>query len=444
MNEPASSSSPRTNLRLVPSLALALVVSTAACKGAPPAAPFRSISPNAFANGAKPTFIVGTLGDDKVDARIRGQAELVRQLFFATAPLAADTEVKPDALPPQPILYGGPAVNAVTAALAPGLPFEVAEDHLRIGSLDLVGDAWQLITVVPERTGPYAHPELLFYGGTGHSGGVAEINAVGDGSESILVADAFGPYVVGKWVQNDDGSARPVLEHPAARIKWRVVSGTLASHAFPADLGAGPHEDELIQASEAGVNTAATALGLTKPAPITIYYYPDVRSKQALTGKAGDGHAAIAARALHLVSRPDPASIQHLVAHEATHVLAYEAVGAPGSPLFGEGVAVWVAGQYGGGTLDEWRAHLPDKLPTVADLIGPGFRKLPEREAYPLAGILVSVAVERVGRGPFFASLYGANAATWAEACKRAGTTADELEAAFKAKLATPPPAPPQ
>lgn len=421
---------------------LALYASITGCKRAPEGAPFRAISPNAFADEAKPTFVVGTLGDDQVDARIRGQAELVRQLFFPAAPLLNDAAVKPDAPPPQLIVYGGANVNSLTAALAPGLPFELSADHLRIGSLDLTGDAWQLITVVPERTGEHAHPELLFYGGTGRVGGVAEINAVGSGNESILVADAFGPYVVGRWVANDDGSVRPVLDHPAPRIKWREVAGTLAIHRFPADLGAGPHEAELIQAAERGLATTVAALGLTAPTPIAIYTYPDVRSKQALTGKAGDGHAAIAARALHIVGRPDPAAIEHLVAHEATHVLAYDAIGAPGSPLFGEGVAVWVAGQYGGGTLDEWRAHLPPKLPTVGDLIGPAFRKLPEREAYPLAGILVSVAVERVGRDPFFAHLYGATAATWADACKRAGTSAADLEAAFKAKLAQPPPPP--
>ena len=129
---------------------------------------------------------------------------------------------------------------------------------------------------------------------------------------------------------------------------------------------------------------------------------------------------------------PSPGGpLQSLLAHEATHVVSYYEWGPPGTPLLGEGLAVWVADDYGGRSLAEWRKAPPRKGAEVARLLGPAFRKLPERETYPLAGILTGVLLEMVGREAFRDHLYPATPATWPEACRAAGTTPAKVQKAF-------------
>jgi hypothetical protein len=123
-----------------------------------------------------------------------------------------------------------------------------------------------------------------------------------------------------------------------------------------------------------------------------------------------------------------------LIAHEGTHVLAYQQWGGSGSPLLGEGLAVWVAGHYAGTPLAAWKSRVraPD---SVASLLGAGFRNLPEAEGYPIAGLFVGAAIGEVGAAKFRVHLLGAGAATWDDACARAGTTASALDAALAAAL---------
>jgi hypothetical protein len=153
-----------------------------------------------------------------------------------------------------------------------------------------------------------------------------------------------------------------------------------------------------------------------------------------LTGNEGDGHAVPMARTLHVL-RNDPSGLERLLAHEATHVLAYEGWGPAGTVLLGEGLAVHVSGQYGGTTLDEWALRL-DATPSITELLGPSFRKRPEAETYPVAGLLVGAAIEQVGIDRVRAHLYGATAQGWAEACERAGTSADALAEALATAVA--------
>src|SRR5688572_6897813 len=128
--------------------------------------------------------------------------------------------------------------------------------------------------------------------------------------------------------------------------------------------------------------------------------------------------------------------LENLVAHEATHVLAAVRLAPAGSVLLGEGLAVWVSGQYGGKTLEEWRGALAEPVASVAELLGPRFRALPEATSYPLAGILVETLVAELGRERVLDTLYPATAATWDAACERAGTSAARVETAFRAALA--------
>ncbi len=63
---------------------------------------------------------------------------------------------------------------------------------------------------------------------------------------------------------------------------------------------------------------------------------------------------------------------------------------------------------------------------------------MPESQSYPLGGILVEVAVEKLGLAKVRQHLYGATASTWEAACKESGTTAQELEAAFREEIGRP------
>lgn len=404
-----------------------------------PGAPVAEITPNDFLAGVPPTFIVGTLGDDGVDRRVRGQAELIRSTLFPKSRLVTDVEAG-GTWPPRSVLYGGPNLNAMLHDLAPGLPFELDATHLSIGGQVLKGDDLQLITVLPAQKGTAEHPPILLYAGTGPVG-VAEINAVTHGTEPILVADAFGPLYTGRWVRDAEGNLKAELGPAARRIAWRDVKRQsnigATIYRFPAELAGAPDEAELIDASERGLARAVQRLGLKSYVSLTIYVHPDVRSKQALTGNAGDGHALPGARVLHIVARTPVNVIAPLVAHEATHILAYDAFGPAGTSLMGEGLAVWVSNQYGGSDLADWELNL-GKHPPIRDLLGPAFRKTTERIAYPAAGLFVKSAVELVGIEGVTQHLLGATAATWEDACKAAGTTPDLLDKAFAAKFPMP------
>jgi hypothetical protein len=168
---------------------------------------------------------------------------------------------------------------------------------------------------------------------------------------------------------------------------------------------------------------------------MTIYFHADHAAKHAATGNAGDGHAIAYARALHVAVDVPPAALHLLVAHEATHVLLPQLWGPAGSPLFGEGVAVYASGQYGGTTLAEWNTKF-SRTGKVIDLIGPAFRRVPEAEGYPAAGLIVEAIIGAVGLPALRDHLYGANALTWADACTAAGTTPDRIQAAVDALLA--------
>jgi hypothetical protein len=173
---------------------------------------------------------------------------------------------------------------------------------------------------------------------------------------------------------------------------------------------------------------------------LTIYIYPDLGGIASLTGQRGDGHAVVEARVVHVV-RADPAvggGLEKLLAHEGTHVLAYRAWGAAGTPMLGEGLAVWASGAYGGVSLGDWKRRIQQPLPSVAELLGKTFRQIPENQSYPLAGIFVEMAVEKLGLAKVRQHLYGATASTWEFACKGAGTTPQALEAAFRALLVRP------
>lgn len=404
-----------------------------------------AVTPNDFFARGMPAFVVGTAGSPAHDRDVGGQGRFLQTLLFPDAPLVDDTTIDatagPSAWPANPVLYGGPHTHQALASVASQLPFEMADDRLVIGGQTFEGPGFQLITVLPaqppDERGP-GHPELLLYAGTGALG-VAEINAVAKGREPIVVADAFGILHTGTWTRDEAGRVVARLDPPRPRSEWRSVEHPLpgfgggggggeamVTFSFPRDE---PEADDaaLIDACRRGLDRAIERLQIRTPSSITVYVHPDADRKAALTGKPGDGHATPASSALH-VRRVDASvdgPLERLVAHEGTHLLARAAWGAPGTPLMGEGIAVWVAGGYGGTGLSEWRTRA--KRQPIEPLLGRQFLRTPENESYPLAGLLVEAAVQQVGLDGVREHLYGATAGTWNEACVAAGTTAEAL-----------------
>lgn len=387
-------------------------------------------TPNEFLSRGLPTFVVGTLGDDAADRAVAGQAALIQGLLFPRARLVTDSSIDvakgPSAWPPNPTLYGGPHVSSLLAALAPSLPFEMTSGRLVLGGETFSGDGIVLAAVVPARApdanGP-GYPELLVFAGTGMPG-VAEINSASRGSEALFVGDAFGKLASGTW-RDEANEVGAVFDGPRApRLAWQTVTRKLRGATITFGREAAAPDEESVDACMRGLRTAVDKLKIDKPVPLSVYLYPDHETKRRLSGKGGDGHAVAFARALHVVARRN--GLEKLMAHEGTHVFASAAWGQPGTPLLGEGLAVWVSGQYGGKSLAEWRRAI--KPGPLEGLLGNGFLSTPEPESYPRGGLLVEAAIKQVGLAGLREHLYGASAQRWADACTQAGTTPARLE----------------
>jgi hypothetical protein len=417
------------------------------------ASPIASAAPSASAAGAattpdtinawiarpgSATVVRGTAGDDASDRAIAAQAALIAPIVGAETvdDTSIDAARGAAAWPAKPILYGGPHVNAALARLT--LPFELSPGKLVLGGETFTGDEYLLMTVVP---GGSTHPDFLLYAGTG-TPGIAEINGITHGSEQILIVDTFGRLVAGQW-ERQGGALVAKLGERARRVPWRTVeeklSGTggqsgVVRFQFVEQVPKRDDERAIIDAGMRGFRQVVDKLRIEAPISFSVYVHPDRRSKKSLTGNEGDGHAMIAARALHTIAGPN---LESHFAHEGTHLLAYAAWGATASPLLGEGLAVWVSGKYALKPIDDYRAELAKgRRSTILDLLHPkAFRSVPEQASYPLAGLLFDALVTTVGADKVREHLLGATHVTWAEACQRAGTSPEALEKALDDRL---------
>lgn len=385
---------------------------------------------NDFFRAGAPTFIVGTVGDERSDRVVASQVALVRGLLSPSS-LILDSKlqsIEPSSWPQRPVVYGGSHINSVMGRLGDSLPFQISSTSMHIGGKHFEGDGYQLVTVVPKQNN---HPEFLLFAGTG-TPGIAEINAIGIGPNPIVIADAFGHLHTGQWVETD-GTLAARLSPAKRRIKWRDVTKGTTTLAFVEALPPRDDEMQLITDIESGVAVSLDKLEIDSTVGMTIYVSPDQRSKISLTGKGGQGHALPEFRVLHVVAMGGGA-LKSLVAHEATHLLAYSAFGQARTPALGEGIAVWVSGQYGGTAIKDFAASLGKPIP-INELLGPGFRKLPEGQGYMHAGLLVGAAVAEVGIKEVGKHLLGASAGEWQAACIAAGTTAAKIETAYLASF---------
>ncbi|MDP6369890.1 MAG: hypothetical protein QF615_09785, partial [Planctomycetota bacterium] len=420
--------------------------------GSPPAA-LETLTPNSFLAQGTPTFIVGTAGDDRADRQIRAQARFMRDLLFPEAEIVDDTAFDPRdgpaAWPAHPVVYGGAHVNRLIAALAEDLPFSVEAGRLRLGGHEVRGQGAALLAAIPARepaaasgaTGGAAvgatggtsediagaspsWPAFLLYAGTG-TPGVVDINGISHGRDAYLVADTWGPLAAGGWHREANGRLHAVERISYRRIPWRehrrglfgrdaagettgwaATIGVLWPEMIPARADEGAVTDTVLGALEHVVRR----LAITNPAPVGVHIHPDQRSKLSLTTVGGDGHALAGLGAVHVLDFPagKDGPLDSLLRHEGTHALVAQAWGPAGSPAWGEGLAVWVAGAYGGRPLADWRGSgAGQPPPSLVEFLGRGFFDLPERESYPLAGALVAAVVEELGLEVLREHLYG-------------------------------------
>lgn len=416
-------------------LALALVSS-----------PRDATSASEFLSGGSPTFIVGTSGDDLADRGVRRQVEFVRNLLFTDAPILDDVDVDVskgvDAWPTRPVLYGGAHLHADVAALVNCLPLRVDAGRIEVGGNVYEGDEYRLIALVPAQAETDVcpgSPQFLWYAGAG-TPGVTEINATPDGGFGWVVIDRFGLRDAGSWDQVD-GAWRARLDHRSLRKPWRraEVAGDGEDRAPVANVfrlesvarsEAEPDQDAAVTR---GVAHAVRQLGMQSAAPLDVYLYPSEAVKASIT-RAGDGHADVASRSLHaLLVDPRPGGpLESLVAHEAVHLLATEAFGVPGSALWGEGLAVWASGQYGGRSLESWRLSPPKLELGVTAFAGTAFFRHPERVTYPLAGMLVGDLVREHGLTAFLEHLYPAGPNEIDDACDALSIDTADLNALLR------------
>lgn len=405
------------------------------------AAPVRAgpRTPNELYASGSPTFIAGTLGDDHEDRVIRGQIEVIRGALFPNAKMVDDTTIDVTqgraAWPVNPVLYGGPQHNAVVAALAAELPFRMTSDSLEIDGHTLKGAGTQLITLVPEGGNALSHPSFMLYAGTGPEG-VAEINAMPHGESEIAIYDAFDSIAGGSWQRSATGFTPQLnwapprksfddehIDLPRTRSPAKVTISTVRG----ADYDGLPAKREAVLR---GVATSLKKLDIAAPTEVRVVIYPNAEVKKALTHTAGNGHAAPAARTLHVLAF-DAKPLERLVAHESTHVFTQQAWAPPGTVLLGEGLAVWVSGQYGGVELADWKQKLAKRAP-LTSLLGAKFRQLPEQETYPVAGLVTAAIIDRVGLAKLRETIWPATPASFEAACARAGLTTEELEKATR------------
>lgn len=413
----ASLSGPWT--RVMHTITIPVALALACTLGAPTDEP-RTASE--FLSGRLPSFVVGTLGDDRADRGITAQVELVRGLLFPKAAVVLDESFDPgagpSAWPATPILYGGGHLNAVLAGLGDCLPFSVSSEAIEIAGEQYVGDEYRLIALVPSiaptETCP-GSPQFLLYAGAG-TPGVTEINATPDGNFGFVVVDRFGLRDAGRWDRDADGSPVAKITQRALRKPWResrVQDGGRVEPVLIVQRLQVVTQSDSERAEDLavlrGVRKAEAALGLASTAPLTVYVYPDAQTKALIT-RAGDGHADQASRTLHVlaVDAGVDGALERLCAHEAVHILATDAFGVAGSPLWGEGLAVWAAGHYGGRSLQEWRLDPPRVEAGIVELCGAGFARLPERSSYPVAGLLVADLIHEHGLEAFLEHLYPA------------------------------------
>ena len=147
-----------------------------------------------------------------------------------------------------------------------------------------------------------------------------------------------------------------------------------------------PISESMQRENEKQLAHASAILGVTPPATrIAFYRYASNEQKGALTGDPGNGHAQ--GMAVHSVFATQE--------HELVHVLT-RVWGDPDTALFGEGIAVYVGGQWQNRPIDDYARDVlsAGKLPALQSIASiQDFRAQDSLVTYAAAGSFVGYLV---------------------------------------------------
>ena len=175
----------------------------------------------------------------------------------------------------------------------------------------------------------------------------------------------------------------------------------------------------------------AEFFGVKKPVKVTYHKYPDVATKEELTGRPGNAYRD--GDSIHTIWRTDR--------HEIVHVLC----GGWGDPpaLLGEGIAVYLSGSWQGEPVKVAAAKVLEEgnyIPLADILDTQAFRRHSDLHTYALSGAFCEWIVEQGGK-KLLRELYGAlRAGAGAEANAAAiekvtGRSVGEIDEAFRKSL---------
>jgi hypothetical protein len=190
----------------------------------------------------------------------------------------------------------------------------------------------------------------------------------------------------------------------------------------------------MIDKAAAGIATAFAKLAparTDRPVAFTVVIHPDKRSKATLTGNSFDGHAVGFANTLHVFAYD---GLAYLVTHEARTRSCSSTGRRPAARCSARASRCGPPAATTAPPSGSFKGKVKPR-PIKELLDSKVFRSLPEAETYPLGGTFLDVAIAKVGLVKVRDHLYSATAATWDDACKAAGTTAAELDAAVAAAL---------
>ena len=184
------------------------------------------------------------------------------------------------------------------------------------------------------------------------------------------------------------------VEATAAPVWTETPTGHYSYQTLPGDT----IPAEAIAFNDTSHQLVSEFLGVTEPDLVVYFKYPDLATKEELTGNAGNAHRD--GQTIHSVWATDR--------HEIVHVLA-DAWGDPPA-LIGEGLAVYLSGgwqgqpvrEYAGGLLQSGEWIGLDAIFTSWD-----FRQHPDLQTYAVAGALVEWIETNRGR-EILRGLYGA------------------------------------
>ena len=165
-------------------------------------------------------------------------------------------------------------------------------------------------------------------------------------------------------------------------MHWSTATSAHFDFYFPADA---PISSQMQERNETELARAMTALGIGTAPRITYYRYADTTQKERWTGRAGNGHTQ--GTTIH--------TIWNVETHEMVHVLT-QSWGDPDTAIFGEGIAVYVDGQWQGRPIDDYAKELlaAGKVPPLRSLADINdFRAQDDLMTYAVAGSFVGYLV---------------------------------------------------